>query len=539
MTWPARKPICCELRVTGSSPEERAQPPAQPSLAVLAFGALGLATLAFFAIEALPALLNALARASFIYADSQWSEWPLSLQLHRIAVGGAAYLPTALANSYDYGPLYLMLLGGVRRVASLGDDIVTYRTLSMAIGGLTVVPLAYASVAIAERASVVRGGAGKAAVAAAAIALAVAVLARSITFDTLHPDNLAALTIAMALAIHLGIAARRLHPGAVWGLVAVGIASAFGKQNAAVVVPLLLAGLAVARVIPPRVAVAAFAATIAGIVALIALMPGDERAWTLLVPLGQPYEFTAARIADCWRFLTYWEPYLALSLAPAGVMLYTLWRRCGARALAVDGAVLGAVALVSFSAFFKALGIWNNLTFLCLGTVPYASALLGLFFVEKAFDVRRGILASVAFASLIAVGTGLRTAPKQVADAQINTELSAVYAMAKELCATRQTILVTAFPDAFFGCPTAAYALTGSYLELQVAFPRYNGGPTAFDAPATAHYVVTTAAVSGPARPPLPGAWAAGYPHVAKDLPAVSGWGANYFPIRVKVFEHR
>ncbi len=321
---------------------------------------------------------------------------------------------------------------------------------------------------------------------------------------------------------------------------AVGIASAFGKQNAAVVVPLLLAGLAGARTISLRLALAGCAVVGAGIIVVVLALPHDVRAWVLFVPLNQPYEFWPARIAQCWHFLTFWEPYLAVSFVPAAAALVLLGRRCGRRALFVDVAALVALAVVAFTGYFKTLGIWNNLTFLAIATIPYAGALFGTGFLAS-YRGARAAAAAVAFLTLFALGIALRGGEKQVPDTQIYAELSAVDALATQLCATKQPIAVTVFPQAFFGCPTAIYALVPSLEELQVAFPRYYAGPTAFDRPIAARYAVVAAGTSGPARPclGLPGAWKAEFPHMVKRLTAVQGWGANYFPVEVRVFEHR
>jgi len=526
--------------VTDISDGGRSASPAQPALASICFGALALLAIALFAVEAFPAVVNALARMSFAFADSQWSEPPLILQLHRMAIGQPAYLPTPLANSYDYGPLYLIVLGALRRLLGQPDATVPYRALSMALGALTIVPLACAALAIAVRAGIARGDPAKTAIALGTALLGIAVLARSITFDTLHPDDFAFLLLATSLALHFALAARILRAPFVWALVAVGIASAFGKQNAAVVVPLLLAGLGGARVISLRLALAACGAVVVAIVVVVLALPNDVRAWILFVPLNQPYEFWPARIAQCWQYVTFWQPYLAVSFVPAAAALGLLGRRCGLRALSVDAAAIVALAIVAFTGFFKTLGIWNNLTFLAIATIPYAGALLGSGFLASYRGARVAASVAVAFVTLFALGVALRGGEKQVPDAQIYSELSAVDALATQLCATKQPIVVTVFPQAFFGCPTAIYALVPSFQELTVAFPRYYAGPTAFDQPIAARYAVVAAGTNGAAAHlGLPGAWKAEFPHLIKRVVAVQGWGANYFPVEVRVFEHR
>jgi hypothetical protein len=518
-----------------SDGESVAPPPSSNVLPAL--GALGL-VIALFAVGAFPVLANSIARASFAYANLQWSEGPLILQLHRLALDQAAYLSTSQVNSYDYGPLYVSLLSTVRALFGLPDGIVAYRTLSIVLGLLAVVPFAYAAIAIAARAGLARSFAAKAAIAAGAVLLGISVMARSVTFDTLHPDNLAFLMIATALALHFAIAARAVPPVTIWALVAIGILSALSKQSSAAVVPILLAGLAGAGVVPVRRALVAFAALAVGIVLLVIAMPQDVRAWTVLVPAAQPYEFWLSRIVECLKNITSWQAYIGISFVSSAIAIGVLIRRDGRRAALVDAAALLSVAIVAFAGYFKTLGIWNNLSFLCLGTVPYAAALLGFAFDQRLDDRDQRTLALGSLATLCALGLALLGGTKPVPDAQINQQMSAVFAAAKRLCATNQSIMVTTFPDAFFGCPYAEYALGQSYTELQAAYPKYYVGKTVFDQPTNAHYVV---AYNNDNDPPilmgLP-AWYAAY-RLVDRLPTVHGWGQNFYPVQFRVFEHR
>ena len=249
--------------------------PAPLSYVTLAFAALGLAAIVLFAVGAFPVATNSIARASFAYANLQWSEGPLILQLHRVSIGQPAFLPTVQVNSYDYGPLYVNLLSTLRALVVLPDGVVAYRGISMGLGVLAVVPLAYASIAIAVRAGLAHSAVARAAVATGAVLLGISVMARSVTFDTLHPDNLAFLMIATALALHFSIAARIVPPASIWALVAVGIVSLLSKQSAAGVAPILLVGLAAAGVVPLGRALIAFAALAAGTILVVITMPHD------------------------------------------------------------------------------------------------------------------------------------------------------------------------------------------------------------------------------------------------------------------------
>jgi hypothetical protein len=211
-------------------------------------------------------------------------------------------------------------------------------------------------------------------------------------------------------------------------------------------------------------------------------------------------------------------------------MIAALWRHAGRYTVWADVAALLGVALVAFTGFFKVLGIWNNLTILTAVTIPYAAALLGLTVATKKYTTRTSVLATVSFVALFAFGISLQAGPKQIADDKIEGEMQALSTFADQLCASKQTILVTQFPDVFFDCPTASYALVPSYAELQVAFPRYYAGPSVFDETPNARYLIASGVL------PLTAAWAHRY-HAIKSLPVVSGWGANYFPFDLKVYE--
>ena len=132
-------------------------------------------------------------------------------------------------------------------------------------------------------------------------------MARSVTFDTLHPDNLAFLMIATALALHFSIAARIVPPATIWALVAVGILSAaqqaeLGRCRA------VLAGRTGSRrrrVGPPRAR--RVRALAVGTSCSSSRCRTTFRAWTVLVPAAQPYEFWFSRIAECLKNITSWQ----------------------------------------------------------------------------------------------------------------------------------------------------------------------------------------------------------------------------------------
>ena len=322
-----------------------------------------------------------------------------------------------------------------------------------------------------------------------------------------------------------------------WALVAVGIASAFGKQNAAVVVPLLLAGLAGARTISLRLALAGCAVVGAGIIVVVLALPHDVRAWVLFVPLNQPYEFWPARIAQCWRFLTFWEPYLAVSFV-----------RGGGRARAPRAALRPARAVrrrrgARCARSGRVHGLLQNARHLRTTSrprhrdVPYAGALFGTGFLASYQRRPRG-RGGRRFLTLFALGVALRGGEKQVPDTQIYAELSAVDALATQLCATKQPIAVTVFPQAF-GCPTAMYALVPSLEELQVAFP----ATMRVERPSTGRSRRAMRS-SRPARADRRRASGCrrvegGAPAHGQEADRSARLGRELLPVEVRVFEHR
>jgi hypothetical protein len=81
----------------------------------------------------------------------------------------------------------------------------------------------------------------------------------------------------------------------------------------------------------------------------------------------------------------------------------------------------------------------------------------------------------------------------------------------------------------FLKCPTATFALEASYLELRVAYPRYYAGPTIFDRPPDAHYVLVSEIQ------PLPWAWLPYYRPLTLPVSRRQSGGAQ---IHLRVYEH-
>jgi len=451
------------------------------------------------------------------FIGGAWSEGPLLLELHRMEAGAPAYTPPAAVNAYDYGPVYVVVLNALRAVAGFRVNVATFRLLTIGLGLLSALPLGYAAAAIARRAGVLDRGTAFSSAAVGAVS-GVAVLSGNITFARLHPDNLTFVLVAGAIALHFGIAARMLGARFAWGIVAFGLLATFTKQNCGAVAPLLLAGLACAGSLSLRTfvtTVAAYALLVAG---AIVAMPADMRAWIVLIPLAHHYAFTPSKIADGFFTLTRSEPILAATLLIALAMTFLLRARAGARTLWSDVAALTAIASASLSAYFKDLGIHNDLTLIAAATVPYAGAAAGALFASTlAGSLRAG-------ATFLALGVALvvslqahqrETRATFTSRDQRNVERTS--ALAAELCTGGHTILVDAPLEEFFSCATARFALGASFTELRLAYPRYEAGPTVFSEAPDTDYIVA------PEEPEPPAEWLGRYHLIHPPIVQSSG----------------
>jgi hypothetical protein len=483
-------------------------------------------------VEAAFGMANALARAKFPFADNQWSEGPLLLQLHRMSLGQPAYLPARLVNSYDYGPVYLYAINGIRALTHHPLDVVWVRFVTMGLGLLTVVPLAISAILIARRAGVdPKDRLVNILVALSAATAGVAAISQGITFDSVHPDNLSFFLMSSALCLYYLIVAKASRAPWIFLVVVLAVAATFTKQSTLALGPALLIGLGVSRTIGLRWIIAGGVLYAAAALAFILRAPNDEIVWTFLIPRAHSYELTPIRIADCWAFLTHWEPFLSVLLALFPVTLAFLARREGARVLWLDGLAVFIVLLTAFAGFFKVLGAWNNLSMIGVGTVPYFAALLGILSSSRVIAAAPRALVLTGFALSLAVPLGLTIEPKQEPSAEIVTTMRAVQRAADDLCRLKKPIVVTIYPDMFFNCPYAVFALSDSYLEIANARPRYDVA-TVFDKPTKFAYSMTWNT-----RPGLP-TWTPLF-KLQREMPGFFGWGAHYFPVKYQIFKHR
>jgi hypothetical protein len=467
-------------------------------------------------------------RSAVSFIGGTWSEGPLLLELHRMEWGGAIYTPPRAVNAYDYGPVYVVVLDALRKVARIHATLRAFRLLTIVLGLLAALPLGYAATTVARRAGSPAHDARRAAAAAGAL-LGAALLSHNVTFARLHPDNLAYALVATAVALHFGIAARMLDVRYAWGIVAFGLVATFTKQNCGAVAPILLAGLASAGAISLGSLATTVGAYALFVSAAIATMPADMRAWTVLVPLAHRYEFNLAKVSDAFVTVSWSDPYLEMSIALALGMLFTLRAGSGTRTLWVDLAAAAAVASAALSGYFKQLGTLNDLVLLAAATVPYAGAAVGILFASA----RAG--SPLAASVLLFIGTafvvGLQARsddPRPTITARDQRNVERAKALATQLCARGRTILVLAPLEEFFSCPLARFALTASLTELQLAYPRYDAGPTALsDVPDTGYVV-------GPEESTLPDAWLTRY-HLVE--PRIASRSSDLGTLRIAVYE--
>jgi hypothetical protein len=501
---------------------------------------LTMAALAVFAVfvlatafDAWIGLSNSFTRAEFPFAENQWSEGPLLLQIRRILSGVSPYTSTLSVNAFDYGPVYMYLTEWIRNLLHLPFDIRSFRYINMAFGFVSVVPVTICALLVARRAGIRPSDRlGNVAVVISTISLALALLSRSITFDVMHPDNLSFILVSTTLVLYYGIASGRLREQFLVPMVLIAIVSVFTKQNNFLIPPALIIALFAARRISARWAAYAGGGFLLGVILLLVMAPADERSWIFFVPRAHRYELIPTRIWDCWIFLTYWEPYLSLLIVGAGVAIAFIVRAQGKRELPIHATAVGIVLLASLAGFFKVLGEWNNLTLIGIVTMPYMGALLGVLVTPRTWQSSRLVMGlSVALA--VTLPLALISDPKQVPNRTIYAAMDRVKQAANDLCMRRTQIMVTWYPELFFDCPYATFVLVDSYQELVAAFPGYYVGPTVVDVPTQATYAV---GVDRDIKL-LPGVWRKEF-KVEQAMPAFYGWGANYWPVQFRIYRH-
>jgi hypothetical protein len=477
----------------------------------------------------------AVQRAGLPYADLQSSEAPLFVQLQRMASGGPPYLPTYDANSWVFGPLYLYVLAPWNALVGGHDNVVSARLLSMVLGLCGLVPLSLSAVLIARRIAgrlAMRSTAQIAAVLCAALGLAV--LTRRMNFGTLHPDDLVFTVVATMLLCYNAASASARNGRFIVLLAIAGVAACFGEEQMGALAPLLFLGLALSRSITLRTLTLLLAAYACALFVCLLAIGNDARAWAFLVPLAQHWEALGQTCAAT-AFSTCVPPYLRLLFCAAALALVFIWRREHARTLATDALPFLAIVATAGAGSFSRDSLRNSLFLAGLACVPYFAATVAALTAPPVLAGRRRAarwLTPFAAALVIATIFGLNVRPMHVPGALVTSTLDGARTRAVALCARRQRIVVMALPDLFRDCREATYEVSASYVQLLLAFPGYNAGPTVFDLQQHATYIVTVAGVL------LPASWASDY-RLDGTAPAFAGHDGRFFPAALQVYKHR
>jgi len=457
------------------------------------------------------------------------------LQLHRMAIGDQAYRSSLEVNSFVYAPAYLTTLHWIRSLLHLPFTAVSLRAISITLALLTTVPLALCALMIGQRGGVrIDHWLPRTLVAGSAVLAGVAVLMRNITFDSLHPDALLFLVTACALAIYYALVSDRLSPRYVWLLLAVCVLDAFTKQNSAAIFLVLLWALVALGKFSFRMGMLTSTVYVIAVALCYLIASPAERQWTLLIPGSQGYDFTPVHTLGLWMQVSTWAPYLGVLFLGTIVAMLLLRAVGGNRAVIIDAAAFVAILLTALSGYFKVFGVWNNITLVALFGVPYYALFVGLLLAPPIERLHQWTIGLVCAAFALGTPLGLFIQTRQTPDARMVADFRDAQTYANQLCAQHQSIIVTMFPEFFFDCPTAKFALFLDYGQLTTAYPHYFIGPTVIDVPPTEKYIVGSSFVwMDSARP----SWYTAY-HVIKRLPAVFGYGStNYWPTHVVVWE--
>jgi hypothetical protein len=438
----------------------------------LAAAALAVAFL-LVAVKMLPVVW---ARLAFPYADNLWSEEPLYWQMLRFAHGGPLYDPIYLSDSFNFLPVYLLVLSFVRAIFVLPLNIISFRSLSTFISLLSLVPLAGCTMVLGRRVGI-RPGRNFPFIAAIALTaiVSVAVLTRAMTFDSLHPDAALLPIATSALYVYLRLAEGEVPWGRwSWALLVIGLFAAFTKLNAVLLLPVLLAGLYYSGIFDRRQVWTLLIGYAAAVFVIVFVMPGPMRTWSVTGPLQIPYEFS--RLGGLLFDLSVPRKDIGLltllAVAGSGLVLRRRvaqsdplgLRREIVRSIIVDGCFIGGIALVGMAGYFKRGGSWAEMQILAYACVPYAAVVVATCLRPRA-AMRIPIRFQAGAAAILALAVLSLNEQGQQPPAPNEYALMAnAQHIALRPCAdARNRILVTAFADLFFTCPNASYALVLSW----------------------------------------------------------------------------
>jgi hypothetical protein len=410
----------------------------------------------------------------------------LLVQIDRIFRGFSPYGPVYNADSFTYGPLYLYLLAALDRPFEAVPAIAHLRGISVAIGALSVVPVAFALVALRRR------WVGTSSVWESALAWAFTlasylfVASRDPLAITLHPNTLTLVFIGTAIACVFWYPQTRRKRLVFGILLAACYLDALTKLNSAAQTFFYLAALVVYGGLRLRTAAIAAGAYVAAIGFFYLVVPEAWRQWALVVPAHHPFGSAFWGIGDLigeWHGPQPWQGVLVL--ATIALVGWQIWRGDRRQGIAWV-AILSGLFFSGFPALLKwGGGVYDLWWFYAGCTIALGSALEG---AMRTLDGRarpRFALQGAAVAYALAFGATINSGlhDRVPIDAAGRAAMASTGKVLARLCKPGYRIMVTWFPDPLLRCPGATFQFWDSVEE--VTWARVGGykGKTVMDGP--------------------------------------------------------
>jgi hypothetical protein len=458
---------------------------------------------------------SVLARARLEFS-LEWSDEPIWLMARNFREAGDLYKPLEQMTGYVYGP-------GLGLLLSMGDRLGATSLPQMRAVSIASALLGTGGFFLITRALACSEGkvhwSRRWVWPILAAAVATCILTLNVTFEALHPDNLAIGLVSLGAAGFLRIAGAR----AGWrAMVATGLTFgiAFASKQTTIVVfaagalAFIRYGKGTAKAI--AFLIASFVASAALVFSVAGIHGWD---WAFRVPGRHHYQFTAARMTGLMIDMFRNEYHLGL-LMSTGLILSaaTLFRDRDKPERALYAAMVLGSCASAMGAYFKARGIWNNLYFPAIMALP-------LIFGEIAREVAplRRVLGSLAICGLPFVHPN-----RAMPGVEVLATIERTQVEAQRLCAEYGRLTVLWPMYSFRECPSARPVLFESYAEIQHA------------ALANPLSLVRAAIEAGGAvvtgsNMRLPELLALGFQE-DRLTPTVYGWGHHFFPTILTVY---
>jgi len=458
-----------------------------------------LVILALLCVELSASLYITLARAALPFADNGWADHAQIYALVRMAQGGPAYTAPIELNSYIYGPLYLWVVNALRALMGVPPGIVVLRSISMALGFLSLVPLLAVTAIIAPLAGIERRSSPQFMLALLATAIVgICTITHDLTFNTLHPDVLLFLIVATTLALYFALARSAIRREWLAAFVPLCVLAFLTKSNAVCFVPILIFAHVWAKRISWQVAFVVIAGALAASAIAFVALPQDVKIWTLIIPASEPIsvERTYQIFIDLFGSRDgVYVNFIGAMLVATVVTGYAICARSGKEWAILIGGALVAAIITAIPAFLKQGGTWNNLVLIAVCCVPFTGLLVALpFRATTAGTLSRG-LSYIGAAALALMTLSFALSNQQTPRALDVEHLANARAFAERLCRDhpKDRVYTTLFPDLFFGCPNSLYHSQWAIGDISWAAPKFTIGTTVDADPHTryAAYVVS------------------------------------------------